>query len=114
MTIRCLLVLHGLLWVSAGQAEPRIPSDCIALSQNPSAHLHQIPTPAQFATIGRLDVVIVPVDGAFTRDVADMADVVRHLHPSIVLPMRWFSPEGLARFQVQLNPVFTITVPDTA
>ena len=77
------------------------------------SHLHQIPTPAQYAAIGRLDVVMVPVDGAFTMDVADMADVVRHLHPRIVLPMHWFSPEGLARFLVQLNPDFTITVPDS-
>ncbi|MBC7476919.1 MAG: MBL fold metallo-hydrolase, partial [Pseudorhodobacter sp.] len=78
------------------------------------SHLHQIPTPAQYAAIGRLDVVMVPVDGAYTMDVADMADVVRHLHPRIVLPMHWFSPEGLARFLVQLNPDYTITVPDTA
>ena len=78
------------------------------------SHLHQIPTPAQYAMIGRLGVVIVPVDGAFTMDVAEMADVVRDLHPRIVLPMHWFSPKGLARFLVQLNRDFTITVPDTA
>ena len=77
------------------------------------SHLHQIPTPAQYGAIGRLDVVIVPVDGAFTMDVADMADVVRHFHPRIVLPMHWFSPDGLARFLVQLNKDFVITVPET-
>ena len=77
------------------------------------SHLHQIPTPTQYAAIGRLDVVMVPVDGAFTMDVADMADVVRHFHPRIVLPMHWFTPEGLARFLVQLNRDFVITVPET-
>ena len=75
------------------------------------SHLHQIPTPAQYAAIGRLDVVMVPVDGAFTLNVAAMADIVRHLHPRVVLPMHWFSDEGLARFLVQLKDDYTIAVP---
>ncbi len=78
------------------------------------SHLHQIPTDAQYAAIGRLDVVMVPVDGAYTMDVADMADVVRRLHARVVLPMHWFTPEGLARFLVQLNADFTISVPESA
>jgi L-ascorbate metabolism protein UlaG (beta-lactamase superfamily) len=77
-------------------------------------HLHQIPTPAQYAAIGRLDVVMVPVDGAFTMNVATMADVVRRLNARVVLPMHWFTPEGLARFLVELNRDFTILVPETA
>ena len=76
------------------------------------SHLHQIPSAAQYAAIGRLDVVMVPVDGAYTMDVVAMAGVVRHLHPRIVLPMHWFSPEGLARFLVQMKPDFTISVAD--
>jgi L-ascorbate metabolism protein UlaG (beta-lactamase superfamily) len=77
-------------------------------------HLHQIPTPAQYAAIGRLDVVMVPVDGAFTMNVAAMADVVRRLNARVVLPMHWFSSDGLARFLVELNRDFTILVPETA
>ena len=77
-------------------------------------HLHQIPTPAQYAAIGRLDVVMVPVDGAFTMGVAEMADVVRRLDARVVLPMHWFTPEGLARFLVQLNGDHRIVVSDTA
>ena len=75
-------------------------------------HLHQIPTAAHYAAIGRLDVVMVPVDGAYTMDVAEMADVVRRFNPRIVLPMHWFNPEGLARFLVQLNKDYVITVSD--
>ncbi len=78
------------------------------------SHLHQIPTPAQYAAIGRLDVVMVPVDGAFTMDVSDMADIVRHLNARVVLPMHWFSEEGLARFLVQLKDDHTIVVPESA
>jgi L-ascorbate metabolism protein UlaG (beta-lactamase superfamily) len=75
------------------------------------SHLHQIPTAAQYAAIGRADVVMVPVDGAYTMDVAAMAGVVRHLHARVVLPMHWFSPEGLARFLVQLQSDYRIEVP---
>ncbi len=75
------------------------------------SHLHQIPTPAQYAAIGRADVVMVPVDGAYTMDVADMADVVRHLHARVVLPMHWFTPEGLALFLTQMQGDYAITVP---
>ena len=75
------------------------------------SHLHQIPTPAQYAAIGRLDVVMVPVDGAYAMDVAAMADVVRHLHARVVLPMHWFTPEGLAQFLVQLQGDYRIVVP---
>ena len=78
------------------------------------SHLHQVPLPEDYAAIGRLDVVMVPVDGAFTMDVAQMADVVQRFNPRIVLPMHWFSPEGLARFLVQLNDRYVITVADEA
>jgi L-ascorbate metabolism protein UlaG (beta-lactamase superfamily) len=78
------------------------------------SHLHQIPTPEQYAAIGRLDVVMVPVDGAFTMSVAQMAGVVRRLQSRIVLPMHWFSPEGLSRFLVELNPDHVISIPETS
>ena len=78
------------------------------------SHLHQIPTALQYAAIGRLDVVMVPVDGTYTMDQAAMADVVRHLHARIVLPMHWFTAEGLAAFLLQLREDFTIVVPGTA
>jgi L-ascorbate metabolism protein UlaG (beta-lactamase superfamily) len=77
-------------------------------------HLHQIPTPLQYAAIGRLDVVMVPVDGGYTMDVAVMAEIIRRFNPRIVLPMHWFSPEGLAQFLVQLNRDYVITVPESA
>lgn len=76
-------------------------------------HLHQIPSPAQYAAIGRLDVVMVPVDGGYTMDVAVMADIIRRFNPRIVLPMHWFTAEGLTEFLVQLNRDYEISVPET-
>ena len=67
-------------------------------------HLHQILSPKQIAAIGRLDVVMVPVDGEYTMDQASIAGVVRSLHPRIVLPMHWFTPDVLARFLTDMRP----------
>ncbi len=59
---------------------------CIGLS-----HLHIIPTEADFAAIGRLDVVMVPVDDGVTLRITDAAAVVRRLQARVVIPMHWFS-----------------------
>jgi L-ascorbate metabolism protein UlaG (beta-lactamase superfamily) len=61
-------------------------------------HLHHAPTPAQYARIGRLDVVMVPVDGGLTLDSPTLIEVVSRLRSSVVLPMHWFSGASLDRF----------------
>ncbi|MGL5009125.1 MAG: MBL fold metallo-hydrolase [Paracoccaceae bacterium] len=71
-------------------------------------HLHQIPSQAQLASIGRLDVVMVPVDGGYTMAVADMAGVVRDLRASVVLPMHWFSGASLETFLTEMEASFQI------
>jgi L-ascorbate metabolism protein UlaG (beta-lactamase superfamily) len=74
------------------------------------SHLHQILTPAQRGAIGRLDVVMVPVDGAFTMSTAAMAEEVRRFHPRLVLPMHWFSQEGLALFLAAMREDYRVTL----
>lgn len=71
-------------------------------------HLHQIPSDAQYAAIGRLDVVIVPVDGGYTLRLADMAGVVRRLRSSVVIPMHWFTDESLQAFLAEMEPEFSV------
>ncbi len=71
-------------------------------------HLHQIPSDEQYAQIGRLDVVMVPVDGGYTMDVASMAGVVRRLRASVVLPMHWFSGQSLEDFVQDMSAEFEI------
>jgi L-ascorbate metabolism protein UlaG (beta-lactamase superfamily) len=65
-------------------------------------HLHQIPSAAQYASIGRVDVLMVPVDGGYTLDLDSLTGVVRRLRPRLVLPMHWFSGAGLTRFQAAM------------
>jgi hypothetical protein len=71
-------------------------------------HLHQIPTLEQYAAIGRLDVVMVPVDGGYTMRLEDMAGVVRHFRSSVVIPMHWFSAASLRRFLDEMAPDFAV------
>jgi L-ascorbate metabolism protein UlaG (beta-lactamase superfamily) len=71
-------------------------------------HLHQIPTDAQYAAIGRLDVVMVPVDGGYTMRLQDMAGVVRRLRSSVVIPMHWFSEDSLQAFLSEMSTEFTV------
>lgn len=61
-------------------------------------HLHHELTPAQLAAIGRLDIVLVPVDGTYTMAQANMLNVLKELKARLVLPMHYFTPETLQRF----------------
>ena len=50
-------------------------------------HLHHMLDNSDYAAIGRLDIVMVPVDGGLTLSGKGMADIVNRLQSSIVLPM---------------------------
>ena len=71
-------------------------------------HLHQIPSDAQYAAIGRLDVLMVPVDGGFTMRLEDMAGVVRRLRSSVVIPMHWFSDASLQAFLAEMSAELSV------
>lgn len=71
-------------------------------------HLHQILNPGQLAAIGRVDVLMVPVDGEYTMSQAAIAKVTRSLHPRLVLPMHWFTPEVLAQYLADLQPGYPV------
>ncbi|MES2915228.1 MAG: MBL fold metallo-hydrolase [Pseudomonadota bacterium] len=71
-------------------------------------HLHQIPTDEQYAAIGRLDVVMVPVDGGYTMRLEDMVGVVKRFKSSVVVPMHWFSRESLQSFLAAMSDEFAV------
>ena len=73
-------------------------------------HLHHEPNEDQYAAIGRLDVVMVPVDGGMTLDTASMVRVVERLKSSIVLPMHWFSDVSLGAFLKGVQEEFEIDI----
>ncbi|GKY89521.1 MBL fold metallo-hydrolase [Sinisalibacter aestuarii] len=61
-------------------------------------HLHHEPDAAQYAAIGRLDVVMAAVDGGITLDTARMLNVMQRFKARVVLPMHWFGRGTLGRF----------------
>ena len=71
-------------------------------------HLHHVPTDAQFAALGRLDVVMAPVDGGYTMPLPDMMQVLRRLKSSVVIPMHWFSRFSLDAFLLGMTDAFDI------
>ena len=71
-------------------------------------HLHHIPDEAQYASIGRLDVVMVPVDGGYTMSTAAMGEVVSRLRASVVIPMHWFSGASLQGFLAEMAGQFQV------
>lgn len=73
-------------------------------------HLHQVLSDAQHAAIGRLDVVMVPVDGGFTMDADSMASVVNRFRARLVLPMHWFSADRLVAFVKRMEAGFEVDV----
>ncbi len=75
-------------------------------------HLHHTPTPEQYAAIGRLDVVMAPVDGGLTLPLPEMIALLKHVRSAVVIPMHWFSTGSLDRFLVGMQDQFEIDVRD--
>jgi L-ascorbate metabolism protein UlaG (beta-lactamase superfamily) len=73
-------------------------------------HLHHTPTPEQFAAIGRLDVVMAPVDGGLTLPLPEMIAVLKHVRSAIVIPMHWFSMSSLQAFVAGMEGEFRVDV----
>jgi L-ascorbate metabolism protein UlaG (beta-lactamase superfamily) len=61
-------------------------------------HLHHTLTQAQLNEIGRIDVVMAPVDGSYTLDLDGMMEVLTALKAPLIIPMHYFSQFTLGRF----------------
>lgn len=61
-------------------------------------HLHHEPTPEDYAMLGRMDVVMVAVDGGLTLDIPTVLSVMERLRSSVVIPMHWFGRSALDQF----------------
>jgi L-ascorbate metabolism protein UlaG (beta-lactamase superfamily) len=61
-------------------------------------HLHHTLNQQQLNEIGRVDVVMAPVDGSFTLDLDGMMEVLTALKAPLIIPMHFFSRYTLDRF----------------
>src|SRR5580700_6685630 len=61
-------------------------------------HLHHTLTQRQLDEIGRVDVVMAPVDGNYTLDLDGMMEVLTALKAPLIIPMHFFGWATLERF----------------
>ena len=50
-------------------------------------HLHHTLTPEHLKELGRIDVLLVPVDGGYTLETFDMMEVLRAINAPLMIPM---------------------------
>jgi L-ascorbate metabolism protein UlaG (beta-lactamase superfamily) len=76
-------------------------------------HLHHLLGAEHIGMIGRLDIVMVPVDGGYTMGQDEMLEVMRTIKARIVIPMHYFGPTTLNRFIATMGTDFQLELSST-
>jgi len=76
-------------------------------------HLHHTLTQQQLDDMGRIDVVMAPVDGSYTLDTDGMIEVLGAIKASLIIPMHFFSTYGLDRFLDRLGSKYPVDYNET-
>ena len=75
-------------------------------------HLHHVLTDTHLAELGVIDILMVPIDGGWTMAQNQMAEVVKQINPSVVLPMHAVTSSLLAQFMSYLGEDWSIVAHD--
>src|SRR5205085_3227095 len=70
-------------------------------------HLHHKLDESHFAQIGRIDILMVPIDGAYTMSLDGISEITKRLRSSVVLPMHRFATP-LDEFMQKIGQQFEI------
>jgi L-ascorbate metabolism protein UlaG (beta-lactamase superfamily) len=73
-------------------------------------HLHHTMTQQQLNEIGRVDVVMVPVDGNMTLDLDGMVEVLHALKAPLMIPMHYFSAYTLDHFLQRVRQEWDVEI----
>jgi L-ascorbate metabolism protein UlaG (beta-lactamase superfamily) len=76
-------------------------------------HLHHTLTQQQMNEIGRIDALLVPVDGSYTLDLDGMIEVIEGLKAPLIIPMHYFSTYTLTRFLDRMREKFDVEMSGT-
>ena len=71
-------------------------------------HLHHTLEPGHLKKLGRIDVLLVPVDGSYTLDVDGMMDVLEKINAPLMIPMHYFGAGTLNRFLSRVGDRYPI------
>src|SRR5690606_18649267 len=69
-------------------------------------HLHHTLTPRHIEELGRIDVVLVPVDGTMTLNVDGMVEVLKQIQAPLAIPMHIFSESTLMQFIEAMGEIY--------
>jgi L-ascorbate metabolism protein UlaG (beta-lactamase superfamily) len=69
-------------------------------------HLHHTLTPKHIEELGRIDVVLVPVDGTMTLNVDGMVEVLKQIQAPLAIPMHIFSEGTLLQFIEAMGEIY--------
>jgi len=75
-------------------------------------HLHTRLSDQQYGAIGRLDILMVPIDGGMTQSLTGMTEITSRLQSSIVLPMHRHSTP-MAEFLGMMGDAFAVDYRDS-
>lgn len=70
-------------------------------------HLHHRLDESHFAQIGRIDILMVPIDGTYTMSLDGISEITKRLRSSVVLPMHRFATP-LDEFMQKIGQQFEI------
>jgi L-ascorbate metabolism protein UlaG (beta-lactamase superfamily) len=70
-------------------------------------HLHHKLDESHFAQIGRIDILMVPIDGTYTMSLDGVSEITKRLRSSVVLPMHRFATP-LDEFMQKIGQQFEI------
>lgn len=70
-------------------------------------HLHHKLDDSHFAQIGRIDILMVPIDGTYTMSLDGISEITKRLRSSVVLPMHRFATP-LDEFMQRIGQQFAI------
>ena len=70
-------------------------------------HLHHKLDESHFAQIGRIDILMVPIDGTYTMSLDGISEITKRLRSSVVLPMHRFATP-LDEFMQKIGQQFEI------
>jgi L-ascorbate metabolism protein UlaG (beta-lactamase superfamily) len=71
-------------------------------------HLHHTLTQKQLDAMGRIDVVMAPVDGDLTLDLDGMVEVLHSIKAPLIIPMHFFSSFTLNRFLARMRQDYDV------
>jgi L-ascorbate metabolism protein UlaG (beta-lactamase superfamily) len=69
-------------------------------------HLHHTLTPKHIEELGRIDVVLVPVDGTMTLNIDGMVEVLKQIQAPLAIPMHIFGEGTLLQFIEAMGEIY--------